>query len=135
MFYIKNIPWREVNSNILQKGGSSHRRCSVKKRCSQKFRKISKNTFFTEHLRTTASEKKQISLEFSLRSRKWLCIGLYKPNQNKSLFLGSLNKALTKLAVLYGNFILLEDFSLTTENKNRYVFNLKNLINKKTNVL
>ena len=60
-----------------------------------------------------------ISLEFSLRNRKWLCIGLYKPpNQNENVFLDYLSKVLTSLAVCYDNFTLLGDFNLTIENKN-----------------
>ena len=33
-----------------------------------------------------------ISFEFSLRNRKWLGIGLYKPNQNENVFLDYLSK-------------------------------------------
>ena len=70
---------------------SSHRRCSVRNRCSQKFRKIGrrlpcqsiflikvfsckfcdifKNTFFTEHLRATSS--------VSSIKRTWNCTKCY----------------------------------------------------------
>ena len=60
-----------------------------------------------------------IPLESSLRNREWLYIGIYKPpNQNESVFLDNLGKELTNLAFHYDNFILLENLSLTVENKN-----------------
>ena len=58
-----------------------------------------------------------IFLEMTLRTRKWLVIGLYKPpNQKEEYFLknpGVVNNYLSK----YEHIILLRDFNLTTSNK------------------
>ena len=74
-----------------------------------------------------------MSLEFSLRKRKWLCIGSCKaPNQHENVFLDYLTKELTNLAVRYDKFILLGDSNLTIKNKNLNsflnVFNLETLV-------
>ena len=64
-----------------------------------------------------------IFLEFSLKNRKWLCVGLYKPSsQNVQYFLDNINKSLTKLSSQFNNIILLGDFKSTSENWNLDTF-------------
>ena len=58
-----------------------------------------------------------ILIELSSKSRKWLCIGLYKPpSQNEKYFLDNLSLALTKMSSEYENVVLIGDFNLTVEN-------------------
>ena len=76
-------------------------------------------------------------IEFSIKTRKWLCIGLYKPpSQNDKYFLDNLPLDLNKLTCQFDNIILMEDFNLTVENKNLEVFisffDMKCLIKKPT---
>ena len=76
-------------------------------------------------------------IELSIKSRKWLCIGLYKPpSQNEKYFLDNLSFALTKMSCEYENVMLIGDFNLTVENKNLEVFmnafDLECLIKKPT---
>ena len=81
------------------------------------------------------SDIEMIMFEFLVKTRKWLCIGLYKsPSQNENYFLDVLSKVLSKRICLYA--MLIEDFNLTVNNKNLGVlmntFNLDGLINKPT---
>ena len=56
---------------------------------------------------------------FTVKNRKWLCIGLHKPPcQNEKYFLDSLAKTLGWLTCQYDKTILIEDFKLIVENKN-----------------
>ena len=76
-------------------------------------------------------------IQLSTQSRKWLCIGLYKPSsQNGKYFLDNLALTLIKMFCEYENVMLIGDFNLTAENKNLEVFmntfNLKCLIKKLT---
>ena len=76
-------------------------------------------------------------IEFSLRNRKWLCIGLYKPpSLNEVFFLDSLNKVITSLLNCYENILLIGDFNITINNKNlntfMNVFDLESLITSPT---
>ena len=78
-----------------------------------------------------------IMFEFLVKTRKWLCIGLYKsPSQNENYFLDILSKVLSKQTCQYENVMLIGDFNLTVNNKNLRVFmntfNLDSLINKPT---
>ena len=60
-----------------------------------------------------------ILIELSIKSRKWPCIGLYKPpSQNEKYFLDTLSLALTKMSCKYENIMLIGDLNLTVENKN-----------------
>ena len=62
-------------------------------------------------------------IELSIKSRKWLCIGLYKPpSQNEKHFLDNVSLALTKMSCEYENIMLIGDFNLTVESKNLKVF-------------
>ena len=64
-----------------------------------------------------------ILIELSIKSWKWLCIGLYKPpSQNEKYFLDNQSLALTKVSCEYENVMLIGDFNLTVENKNLEVF-------------
>ena len=59
-----------------------------------------------------------IFLEMTLRTRKWLVIGLYKPpNQKEEYFLKNLGVVLNNYLSKYEHIILLRDFNLTTSNK------------------
>ena len=60
-----------------------------------------------------------ILIEFSIKTRKWLCIGLYDPpSQNDKYFLDNLSLILNKLTCQFDNIILMGDFSFTVEDKN-----------------
>ena len=64
-----------------------------------------------------------ILIEFSIKTRKWLCFGLYKPpSQNDKYFLDNLSLILNKLTFQFENIILMGDFNFTVENKNLEVF-------------
>ena len=83
------------------------------------------------------SDIEMIMFEFLVKTRKWLCIGLYKsPSQNENYFLDILSKVLSKQTCQYENVMLIGDFNLTVNNKNLGVFmntfNLESLINKPT---
>ena len=59
-----------------------------------------------------------ILIEFSIKTRKWLCIGLYKPpSEIDKFFLDNLSLILKKLACQFDNIILMGDFNLTVEDK------------------
>ena len=78
-----------------------------------------------------------IMFEFLVKTRKWLCIGLYKsPSQNENYSLDILSKVFSKQTCQYENGMLIGDFNLTVNNKNlgmfMNTFNLDNLINKPT---
>ena len=83
------------------------------------------------------SDIEMIMFEFLVKTRKWLCIGLYKsPSQNENYFLDILSKVLSKQTCQYENVMLIGDFNLTVNNKNLGVFmntfNRGSLINKPT---
>ena len=49
-----------------------------------------------------------ILIEFSIKTRKWLCIGLYKPpSQNDKYYLDNLSLILNKLTCQFDNFTLI----------------------------
>ena len=61
---------------------------------------------------------KIILIEFSIKTRKWLCICLYETtSQNDKYFLDNLSFILNKLTCQFANIMLLEGFNLTDENK------------------
>ena len=62
-------------------------------------------------------------MEFSIKTRKCLCIGLYKPpSQNENNFLDNLSLVLNRLTCQYGNFMFTGNFNMTIENKNLETF-------------
>ena len=62
-------------------------------------------------------------IEFSIKTRIWLCIGFYKPpSQNDKYFLDNLSLILNKLTCQVYNIILMGDFNLTVESNNLEVF-------------
>ena len=76
-----------------------------------------------------------ILIEFSIKTRKWLCIGLYKaPSQNDKYFLDNLSLILNKLTCQFDNFVSMGDFNLTVEDKNleafMSIFDMECLISK-----
>ena len=78
-----------------------------------------------------------ILLEFLVKTRKWICIGLYKSSsQNENYFIDILCKVLSKQTCQYENVMFIGDFNVTVNNKNLGVFmntfNLESLINKPT---
>ena len=78
-----------------------------------------------------------ILIEFSIKTRKWLFIRLYKPpSENDKYFLDNLSLILNKLTCQFDNIILTGDFYLTVEDKNLEVFmstfDMECLINKPT---
>ena len=61
----------------------------------------------------------RILFEFSVSNKKWLLLGNYRPpSQNDLSFISELNLALNFFSPIYENFLLLGDFSLSTENPN-----------------
>ena len=78
-----------------------------------------------------------VLMEFSIKTFKWLFIGLYKPpSQNENNFLDNLSLIINRLTCQYENFMLTGDFNMTIENKNLEVFinslDLECLIKKPT---
>ena len=66
-----------------------------------------------------------IFLEITLRNRKWLLIGLYKPpGQKEKGFLENLNSILNKSISKYENIILISDFNSSVKNKNLLISKL-----------
>ena len=60
-----------------------------------------------------------IMFDFLVKTRKWLCIGLYKsPSQNENYFFDILSKFLSKQTCQYENVLLIRDFNLTVNNQN-----------------
>ena len=60
-----------------------------------------------------------VLIEFSIKTRKWLCIGIYKPPlQNENNFLDNLSLVINRLTRQYENFMLISDFNMTIENQN-----------------
>ena len=69
------------------------------------------------------SDIEMIMFEFLVKTRKWLCIGLYKsPSQNENYFLDILSKVLSKQTCQYENVMLIGDFNLTVNNKSLSVY-------------
>ena len=63
-----------------------------------------------------------ILIELSIKTQKWLCIGLYKPaSENDKYFLDNLWLILNKLTCQFNN-IWMGDFNLTVEDKNLEIF-------------
>ena len=78
-----------------------------------------------------------IFLEITMRTRKWLIIGLYKPpNQKEEYFFKNLGVVFNNYLSKYEHIILLGDFNLTTSNKYladfMTLFNLESFINTPT---
>ena len=64
------------------------------------------------------SDIEMIMFEFLVKTRKWLCIGLYKsPSQNENYFLDILSKVLSKQTCQYESVMLIGDFNLTVITK------------------
>ena len=58
-----------------------------------------------------------ISIDFSIANKKWLLLGIYNPpSQNEALLVEQIKRALNTHSTTYGNFLLLGDFNMTTEN-------------------
>ena len=63
------------------------------------------------------SDIEMIMFGFLVKTRKWLCIGLYKsPSQNENYFLDILSKVFSKQTFQYENVMLIGDFNLTVKN-------------------
>ena len=55
-----------------------------------------------------------ILFEFLVKTRKWLCVSIYKPpSQNENYFLDIFLRVLSKVTCQYENTILIEDFKGT----------------------
>ena len=58
-----------------------------------------------------------ISIDFSISNKKWLLLGIYNPpSQNEALFVEQIKLALNTYSTPYENFLLLGNFTMTTEN-------------------
>ena len=59
-----------------------------------------------------------ILLEFTVKNRRWLCIGIYRPpSQNEKYFIDHFSKTLGQLTCQYDKTMLIGDFNLTIGNK------------------
>ena len=77
----------------------------------------------TVNVEGIVKECKIALIDFSIKTRKWLFIGLYKPpSQNENYFLDNLSLIINWLNCQYENFMLIGDFNMTTENENLEVF-------------
>ena len=57
-------------------------------------------------------------IEFYIKTRKWLCIGMYKPPlQNENNFRDNLSFVINRLTCQYENFVLISDRNMTIENE------------------
>ena len=64
-----------------------------------------------------------ILIEFSIKTRKLLSIGVYKPSsQDDKYFIDRLSLILNKLTCQFEKIMLIGNFNLTVENKNLEVF-------------
>ena len=64
-----------------------------------------------------------VLIEFSIKTRKWLCIGIYKsPLQNENNFLDNLSLIINRLTSQYENIMLISDCNMTIENENLEIF-------------
>ena len=78
-----------------------------------------------------------ILLEFTVKNRRWLCVGIYRPPfQNEKYFVDHLSKTLGQLSRQYDKTVLIGDFNLTIDNKSlenfMTTFDLECLIKKPT---
>ena len=72
-----------------------------------------------------------IVIAFFIKTRKWLCTGLYKPpSQNDKYFLDNLSLILHKLTCQFDNIVLMGDFNLTVEHIFLSTFDMECLIKK-----
>ena len=75
-----------------------------------------------------------ILLEFTIKNRRWLCIGIYRPPSQNGKY--HLSKTLGHLTCQYDKTMLVGDFNLTIDNKSlenlMSTFDLKCLIKKPT---
>ena len=77
----------------------------------------------TVNVESIVKEREIVLMEFSIETRKWLFIGLYKPfPQNENNFLDNLSLIINRVTWQYKNFMLTGDFNMTIENKNLEVF-------------
>ena len=77
----------------------------------------------TVNVESIVKEREIVLMEFSIETRKWLFIGLYKPfSQNENNFLDNLSLIINRVTWQYKNFMLTGDFNMTIENKNLEVF-------------
>ena len=59
-----------------------------------------------------------ILLEFTVKNRRWLCIGIYRPpSQNEKYFIDHLSKTLGQLTCQHDKTVLIGNFNLTIDNK------------------
>ena len=82
-------------------------------------------------------DTKLILLEFTVKNRRWLCVGIYKaPSQNEKCFIDHSSKTLGQLSRHYDKTVLIGDFNLTIDNKSlenfMTTFDLECLIKKPT---
>ena len=77
----------------------------------------------TGNVEGIVKESEIILIEFSIRTRKWLFIGLYKPpSQIEHSFLNDLSLVINRLICQYENLMLIGDFNMTIENENLEFF-------------
>ena len=78
-----------------------------------------------------------ILLEFTVKNRRWLCVGIYRPPyQNEKYFTEHLSKILGQLSCQYDKTMLIWDFNIMIDNKSlenfMTTFDLEYAIKKST---
>ena len=88
-------------------------------------------------LKSIPRDSKLILLEFTVKNRRRLCVGPYRPpSQNEKHFIDHLSETLSQLPCQFDRTMLIEDFNLTINNKSlenfMTIFDLECLIKKPT---
>ena len=66
---------------------------------------------------------KIVLTEISIKTHNWSCISHYKsPSQNGNYFLDNLSLVINGITCQNENFMLTDDFNMTTENENLEIF-------------
>ena len=69
-------------------------------------------------LKSIPTDIELILLEFTVKNRRWLCIGIYRPpSQKEKYFIDHLSKTLDQLTCQYYKIVLIGDFNLTVDKK------------------
>ena len=90
----------------------------------------------TGNVEGVVKEWKIVSIKLSIKTRKWLFIGLYKPTlQNENNFLDNLYLITNRLSCQYENFMLIGDFNMNIDSKKPYYeFVWLRMLNQKSNL-
>ena len=79
-----------------------------------------KNGFITKRLKEYETKQNEsISSEFTIASRKWICLNIYRPPNlnNMNTFFDEIITSLSKGVITYENIIVMGDFNIDIKNK------------------